>query len=130
MLLNLSTKTIIMIIGSGGNTHLFFSSSWLSAEVPQVRIVKADDISGVDNNDTIVNQTLDHGGVRISGDDDNISTIVNTDLKWPVIDMEVDYASGLLYALHDHTTIWKINTTSGEEKIFLFQEKNQDKGCW
>jgi hypothetical protein len=92
--------------------------SFLSQQ-PQVRIVKADDISGVDNNDTIVNQTLDHGGVRIIGDDDNISTIVNTDLKWPVIDMEVDDASGLLYALHDHTTIWKINTTSGQREDIL-----------
>jgi hypothetical protein len=94
--------------------------SFLSQQ-PQVRIVKADDISGVDNNDTIVNQTLDHGGVGINGDDDddNISTIVNTDLKWPVIDMEVDDASGLLYALHDHTTIWKINTTSGQREDIL-----------
>jgi hypothetical protein len=62
------------------------------SQQPQVRIIKADDISGVDNNDTIVNQTLDHGGVRIS-DDYNSSTIINTDMA--------------------------------KEKIFLFQEKNQ-----
>jgi hypothetical protein len=97
--------------------------SFLSQQ-PQVRIVKAE-ISG--DNDTIVNQTLDHSGGGISdNDNDKSSTIINTDLKWPVIDMEVDDTTSLLYALHDRTTISTINTTSGERAdIFAREEVEQ-----
>jgi Bacterial Ig domain len=94
--------------------------SFLSQQ-PQVRIVKAE-ISG--ETDRMVNQTLDRsiGGISDT-DNDNSSTIIHTDLKWPVIDIEVDDTTRLLYALHDRTTISTINTTSGERADILAREE-------
>ena len=92
--------------------------SFLSQQ-PQVRIVKAE-ISG--ETDRMVNQTLDHSIGGIS-DNDNSSTIIPTDLKWPVIDIEVDDTTRLLYALHDRTTISTINMTSGERADILAREE-------
>ena len=55
-------------------------------------------------------------------DSDNSTTIINTDLKWPVIDMDLDDTSNLLYAFHDGTTISTINTTSGQREDILATE--------
>ena len=55
-------------------------------------------------------------------DSDNSPTIINTDLNWPVIDMDLDDTSNLLYALHDGTTISTINTTSGQREDILATE--------
>jgi Bacterial Ig domain len=90
-----------------------FLSQW-----PQVRIVKAEIVG---DDEMIVNQTLDHSRGGISDNDNaNSSTIVNAGLSWPVIDMEVDDTTSLLYALHDGTkTISTINTTSGERADIL-----------
>src|SRR5688572_8182019 len=78
--------------------------SFLSQQA-QIRIVK-DAISG-NNNSIVVNQTHDSSGGVIKID--NNTTFINNALNWPVIDMEVDDASGLLYAFHDHTTISRID---------------------
>ena len=76
---------------------------------------------------SIVNQTHDSSGGVINID--NNTTFINNALNWPVIDMEVDDASGLLYAFHDHTTISRINTTSGErEDIITTEEEGPDAG--
>ncbi len=48
--------------------------------------------------------------------------IINTDLNWPVIDMDLDDTSNLLYAFHDGTTISTINTTSGQREDILATE--------
>jgi hypothetical protein len=99
-------------------TSSLSSHSFLSQQ-PQVRIVKAE-ISN--DTDMTVNQTLNHSGDGISNND-NSSNIINTALNWPVIDMEVDDTTGLLYALHDLTTISRINTTSGEREDILAREE-------
>jgi hypothetical protein len=95
--------------------------SFLSQQ-PQVRIVKAE-ISG--DNDAIVNQTLDpsRDGISDNVNDNSSTSIITTDLKWPVTDMEVDDTTSLLYALHDRTTISTINTTSGERADILAGEE-------
>ena len=80
----------------------------------------------VDNNSIVVNQTHDSSGGVINIDND--TTFINNALNWPVIDMEVDDASGLLYAFHDHTTISRINTTSGEREDIITTEEEPDAG--
>jgi Bacterial Ig domain len=97
-------------------------ASFLSQQA-QIRIVK-DAISG--NNSIIVNQTHDSSGGVINID--NNTTFINNALNWPVIDMEVDDGSGLLYAFHDHTTISRINTTSGEREDIITTEEEPDAG--
>jgi len=92
--------------------------SFLSQQA-QIRIVK--DAIGGNNNSIIVNQTHDSSGGVINID--NNTTFINNALNWPVIDMEVDDASGLLYAFHDHTTISRINTTSGEREDIITTEE-------
>jgi Bacterial Ig domain len=93
-----------------------FLSQW-----PQVRIVKAEIVG---DDEMLINQTLDHSRGGISDNDNaNSSTIVNAGLSWPVIDMEVDDTTSLLYALHDGTTISTINTTSGERADILATEE-------
>ncbi len=96
--------------------------SFLSPQA-QIRIVK-DAIGG--NNSIEVNQTHDSSGGVINIDND--TTFINNALNWPVIDMEVDDASGLLYAFHDHTTISRINTTSGEREDIITTEEEPDAG--
>ena len=109
---------IIIIIMS--SIMLSTSSSPVSFLSPQaqIRIVK-DAIGG--NNSIEVNQTHDSSGGVINIDND--TTFINNALNWPVIDMEVDDASGLLYAFHDHTTISRINTTSGEREDIITTEE-------
>ena len=97
--------------------------SFLSPQA-QIRIVK--DAIGGNNNSIVVNQTHDSSGGVINID--NNTTFINNALNWPVIDMEVDDASGLLYAFHDHTTISRINTTSGEREDIITTEEESDAG--
>jgi Bacterial Ig domain len=107
------------ILTSSLSPHSFLSQQ------PQVRIVK-DEISN--HMDTTVNQTLNHAGDEISNNG-NSSNIINAALNWPVIDMEVDDTTGLLYALHDLTTISRINTTSGEREDILAREEAEQSAA-
>src|SRR5919108_6644013 len=114
-------------IGASPSSLISFPSEQLPQPL-QVRIVKAD---FSDDNSSIMNQTSDSStGARINGNNNN-STIINNALNWPVIDMEVDDASGLLYAFDGHTTISRINITSGEREDILAAEEdataNDDK---
>ena len=106
---------------SNSSIMLSTSSSPVSflSQQAQIRIVK--DAIGGNNNSIVVNQTHDSSGGVIKID--NNTTFINNALNWPVIDMEVDDASGLLYAFHDHTTISRINTTSGEREDIITTEE-------
>ncbi len=134
---NLSMPTSIAVDSSNGtiyvaesvkeydNNSSIVSPSSLSSSVsllsqhvqPHVRIVKAD-IS--DNNNVIASQSSDSSsGGGVINNEDNTTNLLGNVLNWPVIDMEIDDASGLLYAFHDPTTIWSVNTTSGETEDIL-----------
>ena len=109
---------------NSGSRSIPFSSSplslvSLSQQQPQVRIVKAD----IGNMDSLkINQTSDSSAVETN--DDN-TTFLDNALNWPVIDMEVDSAGGFLYAFHDHTTISRINITSGEREDIIATEEEE-----
>ncbi|HJU35067.1 MAG TPA: Ig-like domain-containing protein [Nitrososphaera sp.] len=104
-----------------------FSSTSLQG-LPQVRIIEAA-TGGDDDNTTISDQSGDFSSdAAITASDKNTTILLDNVLNWPVIDMEVDDATGLLYAFHDPTTLWKINTTSGErEDILVMEEEEQQK---
>ena len=92
-----------------------------------MRIVKAN-ISGNSINNNIVadqsSNTNSSGGINV---DNDTTIVVDNVLNWPVIDMEVDDTSGLIYALHDHATVSRINTTSGEREDILVTEEEQEQ---
>ena len=106
---------------SNSSIMLSTSSSPVSFLSPQAQIRIVKDAIGGNNNSIVVNQTHDSSGGVINID--NNTTFINNALNWPVIDMEVDDASGLLYAFHDHTTISRINTTSGEREDIITTEE-------
>ena len=84
--------------------------------LPQVRIIEA--ATGGDFSTD----------AATTASDKNTTILLDNVLNWPVIDMEVDDATGLLYAFHDPTTLWKINTTSGErEDILVMEEEEQQQ---
>jgi len=109
---------------SNSSIMLSTSSSPVSFLSPQAQIRIVKDAIGGNNNSIEVNQTHDSSGGVINID--NNTTFINNALNWPVIDMEVDDASGLLYAFHDHTTISRINTTSGEREDIITTEEEPD----
>src|SRR5918997_4101443 len=74
------------------SSSLSFPVSLLSQQVqPQVRIVKAD----IGDNSNVVANQIGDSSSGDGMDDDNTTTIINSALNWPVIDMEVDDASSL-----------------------------------
>jgi hypothetical protein len=87
---------------ANGSTALSSSSSSFTflSQPPQVRILKADTNT-------------------------NTTTTINNALNWPVIDMVVDDSSGLMYAFHDHTTISRMNMTSGERQDIIATEEEE-----
>ena len=110
---------IIVVVGSIPFSSSPLSLVSLSQQQPQVRIVKAD----IGNMDSLkINQTSDSSAVETN--DDN-TTFLDNALNWPVIDMEVDSAGGFLYAFHDHTTISRINITSGEREDIIATEEEE-----
>src|SRR5918997_3800552 len=122
---NLSMATSIAIDSS--NRTLYVAESPPPLSELQVRIGKAN-ISGSSNNNVITGQSSDTNSSGGINDDNKTTIVVDNVLNWPVIDMEVDDTSGLLYALHDPTTIWRINTTSGErEDVLVTEEEEQEQ---
>src|SRR5918997_1583408 len=121
---NLSMATSIAIDSS--NRTLYVAESPPPLSELQVRIVKAN-ISGSSNNNVITDQSSDTNSSGGINDDYKTTIVVDNVLNWPVIDMEVDDTSGLLYAFHDPTTIWRINTTSGEREDVLVTEEEEQQ---
>jgi hypothetical protein len=121
---NLSMPTSIAIDSS--NRTLYVAESPPPLLELQVRIVKAN-ISGSSNNNVITDQSSDTNSSGGINGDNKTTIVVDNVLNWPVIDMEVDDTSGLLYAFHDPTTIWRINTTSGEREDILATEEEEQQ---
>jgi Bacterial Ig domain len=94
-----STTNSSTVLSSSSSSTSFLSQQ----QPPQVRILKAD-----------TNATT------------TTTTIVRNALNWPVIDMVVDDSSGLLYAFHDHTTISRMNMTSGERQDIIATEAEEE----
>jgi hypothetical protein len=64
--------------------------------------------------------------VKAAISDTNTTTIVNNALIWPVIDMEFDDATGVMYTFDGHTTISRMNMTSGEREDVVAKEEDEE----
>jgi hypothetical protein len=130
---NNSSSSIPLASSSSPSPSLSSPVSLISEEQqplllePQMRIVKANISGNSINNNIVADQSSDTNSSGEINDDNDTTIVVDNVLNWPVIDMEVDDTSGLLYALHDHATISRINTTSGEREDILVTEEEEEE---